>query len=214
MKRGNITKTYRQVKLAQLVSDITNVPKGIIADVDLGQFRISNATPAQVLDEIKKTYGLVSFIRTGKLFVGLPYPNTGKTHRFAYGINIIEENSELTYRRADEISIKVKAISIMPDNSKHEIEIGDPDGEIRTLNFYNVPKNDLKKLAEQESVKLRSDGFEGSFETFGMVSVSHGDIVLIEDPRSSVKGSYFVKAVSKSFSAQGIRQRIQIDRKV
>jgi hypothetical protein len=212
LKKGSITKSYRQVSLAQLLNDITSIPKGIISDVSLGRFRISNATPAQVVQELKNTYGLNCFFRGRKMFCGLAYPSVGLRFGFAYGRNIIEETSELVYRKADEIDLKVKAISIMPDNSKHEVEVGSSDGELRTLNFYNIPKSDLRKLAEEQAAKLRSDGFQGSFETFGFPSVKHGDVVSLSDPRSDLKGSYLVKAVTKNFSAAGYRQRIEIDR--
>ena len=212
LKKGSITRSFRSVKLKELLEQISPLPLGVVADVSLGQFRISNATPAQILEELQKTYGLVSFVQNDELYSGVPYPKIGKIHKFIYGNNIIEEKSELYYRRANEIKLKIRAISIMPDNSKHEIEIGDPEGEIRILNFYNIPKIDLEKLAEQEAEKLRFDGFQGRLETFGYPSVRHGDIAFIKDPRSGFFGNYLIKGVTKVFGATGFRQTIQIDR--
>ena len=214
LKRDTKTVSFSNISLQSLLQQI--VPPAIevrAADVNLGQFRISKATPAQVLDEIKKTYSLVSWMRGRTLYAGLAYFDVPTvTKKFAFQQNIIED--ELQYNRKDEIKIKVKAISMMPNNSKIETEVGDAEGEQRTLHFYNLPLADLKKAAEAEIDKLRYDGYRGSFTAFGQPFVQHGDIVEVSDNRYNRKGNYYVKAVTRSFGMGGYRQISTLDKSV
>jgi hypothetical protein len=215
LKRKPVSKTFRIVKLKELLDAITSDIQVVAAEIGLGQFRIKDATPVQVLEEIKKTYGLVSFFKGDTLYSGLPYPVIGQTHNFEFGRNIIDQGTELSFVSKEDTRIRVKAISIKPDNTKIEVEVGDPEGELRTLNFYNLSQSDLKKMAEQEAEKLRYDGFRGSFMAFGQPSVQHGDIVRIADNKYNRSGQYIVKSVTKTVTIDGgYRQKIEIDRSV
>lgn len=207
--------SFAQVKFKELVQAIC--PPEIsnkVADVSLGQFRVSNATPAQVLDEIKKSYGLLAYMRGTTLYAGLSYTEQAKTHIFKFGVNVIEENSELFYQKEDDVRLKIKAVSIQPNNTKIETEFGDADGELRTLTFYNLDKDSLDKIAKSEAEKLIYNGYTGHFETFGIPSVVHGDIVHIKDEKYNRSGFYFIKKVVKVFGGGGYRQKIYIDREV
>ena len=48
-------------------------------------------------------------------------------------INVI--NSGLTFRTKDQVRLSVRAVSVLPDNSRIEVEVGDPDGDRRTYIF-------------------------------------------------------------------------------
>lgn len=212
LKRETKTVSFSSVTLQSLLQQI--VPPTIqvrAADVSLGQFRISKATPAQVLDEIKNTYALQSWMRGRTLYAGLAYFDVpATTKKFIFQENIVED--ELVYSKKEEIKLKVKAISMMPNNSKIETEVGDAEGEQRTLHFYNLPLADLKKAAEAEIDKLRFDGYRGSFTAFGQPFVQHGDIVEISDNRYNRSGNYYVKSVVRSFGMGGYRQIITPDK--
>jgi hypothetical protein len=215
LKQVTVTKSYTSVTLKQLLTDI--LPAGIpfqAVDVGLGKFRITRATVVQVFEELQKTYGLEVWARDGKIYAGLAYvPELRIDHKFRFQRNIIEDS--LAYQNGDDVKIKVKAISIAPDNKKTEYETGDPDGETRTLHFYNVSQADLKKLAEEELPKLKYTGFAGGFTTFGEPFVRHGDGATLQDPKLPERdGTYLVKNVKTSFGTGGIRQEIDIDRKI
>lgn len=213
LKQQTITRSYKEVTLKQLLADIC--PIGFeVPDVNLGQFRISHATPAQVLEELRKTYGLQSFVRDGVLYSGLAYwPSDQQSSVFRYQYNIIDD--DLEYQRIDDVQIKVRAVSMLEDNTKLEVEVGDPDGDLRTLTFYNLNEADLKETAEREAERLRYEGYRGSFETFGEPFVRHGDIAIIQDPTyPDREGSYLIKKVVYSTGVSGYRQNIFLDRKI
>lgn len=95
------------------------------------------------------------------------------------------------------------------------MEFGDTDGELRTLNYYNLSKADLEKVAKKEAERIRYEGYRGSFTSFLLPQVQHGDTVILDDKKlPDRKGSYLVKSVTTTFGQGGGRQKIEIDRKV
>ena len=213
LKQKAVTQSYKKVTLSQLLTDISPIPFEAV-DVNLGQFRISKATVAQVLEELRKAYGLYSWVRDGTLFAGLAYRAVGRQSVvFRFEHNIIED--ELEYLRGDDVGIKVKAISMLPDNKKIEIEVGDTEGDQRTLHFYNLSEKELKATAEREIERLKYEGYRGSFLSFGQPHVRHGDIAIIQDNKFPDKaGSYLIKKVTYSIGVNGYRQQIYLDKKV
>lgn len=183
-------------------------------DTQIGSFRVPNSTIAQCLEHLRSNYGFQSFFRDGVLYVGLAYyPEMAKTIEKQFQFDIIDDNLE--YRRDDDTKIKVKAISILKDNTKIIVEVGDPDGDLRTLHFYNITKTELVKYANRELPKLKYTGFWGDFTTFGDVKIRHGDIVsLIDKKLPDRNGKYLVKKVDTSFGLQGFRQKVYLDSKV
>jgi hypothetical protein len=213
LKQTSKTISYESVTLKQLLTDI--VPSGIefeAVDVNLGQFRIKRASAAKVLAELRKTYKLQSFFKDGKLYSGLAYPPALSitTHKFDFQKNIKSQNLE--YRRAEEVKLRLKGISILPDNTKIEVEVGDKEGELRTFTYYNLQKAELKKLLDEEIKKLRYDGWFGSFTTFGQPNVQHGDFVELTDNKLQRTGTYLVKKTKLDFGQQGFSRENYLDR--
>lgn len=215
MKQTTLTKSYRSVKLATLLADI--VPSGIAFeafDVELGPYRISQATPAQVLEDLKKTYFLKSWFRDGKLYVGFAYvPAIQSTHIIRMERNVVE--NQLEYVRKEDVKIKLKMVSMQADNSKIEYETGDTDGEQRTMYYYEKTLAEMKAIADEEIDRLRYEGYRGSLTTFGKPTVRHGDIVdLRSEAYPERDGEYRVREVRYSFGMGGYRQEITLDTKI
>lgn len=217
LKQNTITESYKSVKLSKLLSDV--MPKGVkyeanLDATDLGKFRISNATPAQVLEELRKTYGIFSFFRDEVLHVGLAYvPKLRVEKRFKFEQNIIDDSLE--YRRKDDVKYKVKAISIQPDNSKREVEFGDAEGEQRTIYLFDTPESQLLDRAKREFERVKYEGYYGSFTTFGSPFVRHNDAaILVSDKLPEKDGTYLIKKVVYRFGMSGYRQEITLDAKI
>ncbi|MBJ2189374.1 MAG: hypothetical protein JFT10_00795, partial [Muribaculaceae bacterium] len=95
---------------------------------------------------------------------------------FATGVNIISDSS-LDEQKAEDVKIKLKVVSLQPDNKKKiKVEIGDPDGEKRTLHCYGKTEAEAKAWGEQELERLKRDGLTGSFQTFGHVLLDVLDV--------------------------------------
>jgi len=215
LKQNTFTKAYKKVTLKELLNDMLRGEIQFEApDVDLGPFRISKASVAQVLDELKNSYFLKSFIREGKLYVGLAYwPKLQTEHNIHFTTHVV--SNDLEYVRKEDVKIKLRVIVISSDNTKQEYEYGDKDGEERTLTYYDITKAQADKTAGIEIERLRYDGYTGSITIFGAPQVRHGDALNLKDPFYPERdGRYLAKEVKTSFGMSGFRQVITLDSKI
>lgn len=222
LKRKPLTKAWGAVSLDTLLRYVRD-QNGLTFDIqalgaaDLGKFTINQATGAQVLDALRKDYGIRCFFRGGVLIAGDPYKatSTAPVHVLAFRQNVV--SNDLQYVRAQDVRLKVRAISHVPGKRKGtrkrlKAEFGDVlDGELRTLNFVGVGQADLEQRAKQELARLRFDGYRGTLTTFGVPAVEHGDVVEIRDPDYPERtGRFSVDKVSKSFGTGGSRRVITL----
>lgn len=220
LKQSTITsKIYANVSLSTLLKDI--LPAGIEyvcnQEIQLGKFRISKATPAMVLDELKKTYLLYSFFRGGKLYVGQAFwLELRKEHKLDFVENIVDGGKNLSFQKAEDTKIKVKAISMLPNNTKIEIEEGDPDGATRTLHYYNKSEALLRQIAKTEIETLKYTGLSGKVEALGLPSIQHGDYVTFFDENNEDRDgdTYRIEAVEIGMGMSGYRRTCTIDKLV
>jgi hypothetical protein len=216
LKSTNITKSYKKVNLKTLLTDI--IPKGIevkAQNVELGHLRLTNVSIAQVLAYLKKEYGLYSYFKNEKLLVGLAYwPDEATKHIFHFQRNI-PVSGHPEYIKANDVKLKVKAISVMPDNTKIEANLGDKTGEQRTLYFYDIQAKDLETLAKQKLETLRYNGFRGDFTAFGEPLAKRADIAVLQDDIIPDRnGEYLIKSVTIKFGLKGFRQTIKLGNKI
>lgn len=179
-------------------------------DIELPRFVANKITAAKLLDQLKSDYGLYSFFRRGKLVVGKQYdPADYLVHIAQFNYNIAEDSLEYTAK--EDVKIKVTAISNMASGEKIEIELGDPEGEDRTLNFYNLPKPELQKIAEKEMERLMYDGYRGDLTIFGEPFTRTGDVLELRDAEETDKtGRYWIDGVNYMFGIGGFRQQIKL----
>lgn len=212
LKQIQINETVKDEKLADFLKRVLNVEVDAF-ETTIPKMICSKISGSQLLDEIKSMYGFSSFFRNGVLVVGKPYAQSGYSrHQFIIenASNCNVHSHSLEFVSKEDVKIKVTAISNMADGTKHEVEFGDPDGETRTLNFYNVPKTELESIAKAEFEKMQYDGYRGSFTAFGEPFVIHGDVVeLINEQESDKTGSYWIDGVTYNFSISGVRQTIK-----
>ena len=209
-------KGFKEVSLDGLISTLLEGMdvkyKLIDRDIKLGPYRITRDTVAEELAELQRTTGLMAYFRNieGKpiLYVGFTYPLDGRRkENFIHKKNII--NNELEYRREEDIKLKVKAISIQMDNKRIEVEVGDKDGEVRTVYKYNVKEADLKVFATSELERFKYSGYQGNFETFGEPAATKTDIAHVEGEDGN-SGDYLIKKVEINFGTGGYRQKIEL----
>lgn len=210
-------KSYRSVDLVTLLEE-QNIGCGMVVmgEQNLGQYRVKADTVAGLLDDLAR-YGIRSFFRCDNgvpvLYSGVLFENgNNPVQVFATGLNIISDNN-LKWQKAEDVHLRVKAVSLMPDNQSVTVEIGDEDGECRTLHVYNKSKEELKAWAEQEVKRLKCDGLTGSFTTFGYRLADKLDVVGIK--LNGVKcGIYRVKKNVIKYSTGGFRQEITLGQRV
>lgn len=210
---------YKSVTIEKLLKDqdLGGVPVKVLGEQSIGQYRVTASTVAGLLGNLKEN-GIRSFFRVedGKpvLYCGVLF-SLGNSYEqvFSTGVNIINDDS-LEEVKAEDIRIWVKAISLLPNNKKIKIEVGDKDGEKRTIHAYNKQKPELEEWAKQEIKRLKQDGLTGSFTTFGHSLVNKLDNVAIK-LYGEKKGIYQVdKNVIKYDTGSGFRQDITIGSRI
>lgn len=160
------------------------------------------------------------FFRNSKLFCGLPYTEKYATtlKNVVYNLSGAKQNvisNNLKYRNAADVKIKLKLISLMPDNSKIECVWGDADGEVRTWHEFNKSLKELQTIAQNRLDKLKFDGYVGSLTTFGIPFPVHTQIAELRDEEfNDHNGKYYIDAVRTTFGDGGYRHEVTIGRKV
>lgn len=234
LKRGNAISRVFNGSLKVLLREVF---KGVVLvdnlpDITLSNFVIDKATPFQVLEKLKEL-GLVAYykapqppkggqglVNAASLFVGLPFTDmaSSKIKRVRYDLaqNLVMGGIDLVYRKKEDVKLKAKATSILPNNQKIEIEVGDKEGEERSLFFRNISdKKVLKTMAESALQKLKYEGYKGSFQTYGTPYIQHSWVAELNDsayPERS--GRYLVNEVKTEFGVSGFRREIDLGIKV
>lgn len=210
-------KAYRSVTLETLLKDQGITYRlNIMGEQSLGAYRVTADTVASLLGKLSEQ-GVRSFFRyeNGEpvLYCGVLFERDYTPSQvFKTGLNIISDQS-LQRQKAENMRLRVKAVSLMPDNKKIKVEVGDADGEHRTLHTYNKTESELKAWAEQEIKRLKRDGLTGSFTTFGASLVDCLDAIgLIIDGKKA--GVYQVKKNVIKYGTSGYRQEITLGLRV
>lgn len=211
-----VKKAYKTVTLETLLKDQGLDGVKVFGEQNLGQFRVTDDTVAALLGRLQDS-GIRSFYRyeDGKpvLYCGVIFERDTKPSQvFATGVNIICDSS-LEQQLAVNIRLCVKAVSIMPNNKKIKVEVGDKDGEHRTLHTYNKSESELKAWAEQEIKRLKVDGLKGSFTTFGYRLADKLDAIGIKIDGNKM-GVYQVQKNVIKYGTGGYRQEITLGQRV
>jgi hypothetical protein len=222
-KNVSYHKSFKSVTLKELVNYLMSkisepLKVNVTMDASLGKFMIDSSTGTAVFEELKKTYGISSFIRDNELFVGLSFNSNNtesyrKEKEFVFQKQIIED--DLEYKSEADRKIKVHASSIDSNNKKIEYTTGDSEGDKVDVFAFNLSSSDLKKFADEQLERQKYNGFEGDFLTFGNPLVRHGDVAKLVDLKYPERdGKYIVKKVVTTFGSGGYRQRISLGKKL
>ncbi len=212
-----ISKSYKSVKVSTLLKEL--VPEVKVdpnsPDVTIDNFLIERATKAKVLQELKEKYGMAIYFRGKQLYAGLPYfDRVNEVVVLGLQQNIPDGGDKnLVYKKADDVRLKARVVSLLPNNKRITIDdVGDADGDERTIHYYNVSdKALLRKRAEAELKKFKYEGYRGSIRTFGLPVVKHSQAVEIRDQKYTERnGRYLVDAVRTSFGVSGFSREIEM----
>lgn len=218
LRRKNCKKSFQSTTLKNLLEfilDGTGITlKGEVPGINLAPYYLKNISAASALQKIKERYGLTLYLKDMQLHVGLASYTDDVIVKYELGTNIID--NDLTWVNEDDTRIKIKAILIKKDNTKIEKEVGDGDGETRTLYFYNLDSAaNLETLALQEIKKYKYAGYKGGINTFLIPGVRVGNVARMADPQFSERsGDYIVDKVTTTFGQNGARRKVELGLKV
>lgn len=209
-----VKKSYKNVDIQTLLKD-QNLPYEIkvLGEQNIGQYRANFETVAELLAHLKEN-NIRTFFRIENdkpvLYCGVLFDHGNEMRQvFATGVNIISDSS-LDDQKAEDMKIKLKVVSLQPDNKKKiKVEVGDADGEKRTLHCYGMTEAEAKAWGKQELERLKRDGLTGSFQTFGHVLLDVLDVIGIKIDGER-KGKYQVAKNTITYGSGGFRQDITL----
>lgn len=213
-----VKKAYKSVDIQTLLSDQNlGYDIKVLGEQSIGQYRTNFETVAELLAHLKEN-SIRTFFRfeDGKpvLYCGVLFDHGTELRQvFETGVNIISDSS-LDEQKAEDVKIKLKVVSLQPDNKKKiKVEVGDADGERRTLHCYGKTEAEAKAWGEQELERLKRDGLTGSFQTFGHMLLDRLDIIGIKIDGER-KGKYQIQKNTITYGSSGFRQDITLGPRV
>lgn len=231
LRQTNFEESFREVTLKEMVRKIvdqTNVEQGSnltitlsdkIPDITFSPFRLNNVNGAQALQKFRDNYGLTAYFRGSELFVGFSFTDIIEPVNYSFTGNIISHS--LDFRRETDNNIRIKAISLLPDNKTFEVTVpkGQKGGSLETRFYHNIKsKTALTKLAEADLSKVRFEGLQGTITTFLKPFTTHGmTAVLTDEEYGTRSGEYLIDSVRTTFQVTGgggMRRIVKLGRKI
>lgn len=220
LRRINLQRSWRTTTLKEILEYIiqgTGVSLvGEVPTIEFTKFYLKNVSAAHALQRLKEEYRLIIYFREpGRLFVGLASGTDDTIVKYTVGRNVVDH--DLEWVSQDDVRIRVKAILIRRDGSKLEEEVGDPEGELRTLHFYELADAmALKERAKEELLKFKRDGYQGSLRGFLIPECRIGNTVRLKDETydNNNEGDYLAQRVVTTIDDGGGRRSIELGLKV
>lgn len=204
-------KAYKDTYVPALLKDLIGDAYKVDAlDATIGPLRFEKCTKADALKKLADDFGLVTYLKNGTVYCGKLFDADARTASYDQARNV--KSSDLKYRIAAEVKLKVTAKSVKVNGDSIEVEVGDPDGEQRTLTYYGISsKEELKKLAMADMEKYKYDGYEGGFRGYGLPVCHHGDRVKLTSAQYPERdGTYLAESVAVSFGPGGFERNIKL----
>lgn len=220
LRRKNINKAFGKTTLKEVLNEVV-AGTGVqlsekVPQMQIDKFIIQNANGAQVLQKLKEDFAISAYLDDeGKLYAGLEQMNNiGQVAIYDLNYNLV--SNDLEFKTEDEKKLKVRYTYIDKANKKKQVEVGDPDGELRTFHTSVISDEaQLRKMAEAELKKNKYSGFEGSVKSFLIPFATRGMVAEIRDKEhENRQGKYFIKKVVTSFGTSGARRTVTIGNKL
>lgn len=192
------------------------LPDGISfdsVDAQIGNYVCSQKTSAQLLDDIKKDYGLISNFRDRTLIVGQIY--FGRDQKpvaiYRFGQNVKKDN--LAYENREQNPLVIVKSKIKGQKKSLEARSGQEGGKEMTVKLDGIAdKKLLQEIADRRFELLTRTVLKGSITGFGFPIVHPGDVVKLENARfAGFDGkSFFIDTVNQEFSSNGWERTVEL----
>ena len=173
------------------------------------KFVINTATGYDVLRKIQEECGADIYIQNGTLHVHAPGEKVGSTIYYDFSQNV--QDCDLTYRHTEDRRVRVVVKALLPDGKVKEKEYGTTGGDKVVVKCASGDDESMKLRGESEHKRLTFDGYDGNIVTWLVPYIQPGDKAVLHDKDYEYKdGSYYVRAVSTEFSADGGKRTVDL----
>ena len=131
-----------------------------------------------------------------------PGEKVGNTVYYDFAQNV--QDCDLVYRRTEDRRVRVVVKALLPDGKVKEMEYGTTGGDKVVVKCASSDDKSMKLRGESEHKRLTFDGYDGNIVTWLVPFIKPGDKAVLHDKDYDYKdGSYYVRAVTTEFSADG-----------
>lgn len=204
LKRSTVSVSKKDCTLKQLLKEIAPDYKVVCDDSRLGNVRFSKMSPSQILDELQKN-GIYCW------FEGKELHAFGTSKSDVDPVEILVERTAAESLKQREIEKTLVIMSLIRKKGKKlRVEVGDKQAGkriTREISGIELSEAELKRDAEKLYELSKQPGLDGDLTLWGVPRVQHGyrmNLKSILYPEKN--GTYYIDAVTKTFSPQGYRQ--------
>lgn len=173
------------------------------------KFVINNATGYDVLRKIQEESGADIYIQDKTLHVHGPGEKVGNTIYYDFSQNV--QDCDLTYRRTEDRRVRVVVKALLPDGKVKQREYGTTGGDKVVVKCASSDEESMRLRGESEHKRLTFDGYDGNIVTWLVPYIKPCDKAVLHDKDYDYKdGSYFVRAVTTEFSADGGKRTVDL----
>ena len=173
------------------------------------KFVINSATGYDVLRKIQEESGADIYIQDKTLHLHGPGEKVGNTIYYDFFQNV--QDCDLTYRRTEDRRVRVVVKALLPDGKVKEREYGSTGGDKVVVMCATSDDASMKLRGESEHKRLTFDGYDGNIVTWLVPYIKPGDKAVLHDRDYEYKdGSYYVRAVTTEFSADGGTRTVEL----
>lgn len=182
--------------------------------VKLGGIRFSQTNFGAVIDKLQAEFSLYTYMKGKTIVCGKYYSDDSDLLPVTFDLDRGIKNSSLEFRYADDLTLKIKGVSLDKFGNKTEAEYGESGGDELTLSYYGLNQLELQKLLKVDYDKRKVSGFAGSFDGFGLPYCTHGmKVKFVSKLWPEREGIYYCDSAVKKFGQNGITQTLTIGRK-
>lgn len=223
LKRApRITKTISSGKLLDILKSVLPDKYTIECDAEynIGKWLLQNATPYEVLEELKEKAGIRAYFKDSKtLHVGMIVDfKPQEIHEYNFSENV-RRGSSLKFVRKEGKPLYVTVESKQANGKTLSHSVGEKGGNEKTMKMWpGMTLKELKYWAEKQQTSISFDGFEGTLDGWCYPRTKPGDAAQIYRPYYEDRhqdGRYFIESVTISVNiSDGIKRANKLSYKL
>ena len=212
-KAPRVTKFIKSGKLIDILKAVVPAKYKIECngDYSIGKWLIEDATPYNVLDELRDKAGIRAYFKNPTtLCVGMTVDfKAEKVHKFNFSENVRRGSSLKFLQTPKPLLMKIE--SKQANGSIVSLSAGEKGGNETTIKLWpNMSKAELQKWLDERFKVATNDGFTGTLDTWCYPRTKPGDAAQLYRPFYSDRhqdGRYFIEAVTIDINgSEGIKR--------
>lgn len=201
-KAPRVTKFVKSGKLIDILKAVLPAKYKIECngDYSIGKWLIEDATPYNVLEELREKAGIRSYFKNPTtLAVGMVVDfKAEKVHKFNFSENV-RRGSNLKFEQKESKPIFLTVESKQANGTVLKLSKGEKGGDEKTVKLWpNMTKSELEVWANKQQMSVSYDGFEGTLDGWCYPRTKPGHAAQLYRPYYKDRhqdGRYFIESV-------------------